>query len=508
MNINASNPSLINILLQQASKSQEKKRPTFEQVFAKLNARTARMDANKNPMNNMLTNEQLFRYYVKETEPKLRVSDDSFNGDAVADALNPMRESNPNMVYGSGTTQTSDIIPSRNPYNNAENIGIPLPSNASISSGAPIQQPRMSASAPTAPTASAPVPVAVPDPLLGVVLREADDNYRDALAINNRLSIADYGSVSEEGQMLLKILFSDDYQDQSVYFMKMLIDGGAYENAVSGLFDIFYQTRLNKPMNNFIVNKIAGIVGAEFSYGPAVKQEFDKLYNPNNVSQQEFLQNIAKKINASASFTDAEKARMDRELGIIDNIALKDVVGKYLTDTEKTYYDLYGRTAVRNAIAGDPTDPVQTFNRAVAESETGPNIVNSIFNDLLDELFFDGDTELRSNTDINSSVLDPELAKKLADRNLAMASASSSSMSVALTAPSSSPTSKSSTMAEAGSGEVDIDNVINRRPRGVQPGSVRGPYATPKNIAQDILGDIIGEAVSQGETRKQRAPRS
>ena len=47
MNINASNPSLINILLQQATKSQEKKRPTFEQVFAKLNARTARIDANK-----------------------------------------------------------------------------------------------------------------------------------------------------------------------------------------------------------------------------------------------------------------------------------------------------------------------------------------------------------------------------------------------------------------------------------------------------------------------------
>ena len=81
MNINASNQSLINTLLQQASKSSEKKRPTFEQVFAKLNARSARMDANKNPINNMLTNEQLFRYYIKETEPKLQISNEIFSGE-------------------------------------------------------------------------------------------------------------------------------------------------------------------------------------------------------------------------------------------------------------------------------------------------------------------------------------------------------------------------------------------------------------------------------------------
>ena len=110
--INASNPSLINILLQQASKSQEKKRPTFEEVFAKLNARSARIDANKRPMNNMLTNEQLFRYYIKETDPLLRVSNETFN---VEDALNPMKESDPNKIYGRGATQTSDVIPSRNP---------------------------------------------------------------------------------------------------------------------------------------------------------------------------------------------------------------------------------------------------------------------------------------------------------------------------------------------------------------------------------------------------------
>jgi len=124
MNINASNQSLINTLLQQASKSSEKKRPTFEEVFAKLNARTARMDANKNPINNILTNEQLFRYYIKETEPKLQISNDTFSGEEL---FNPTKESDPTKTYGSATTAISDIVQLIDPANNLPIEGIAPP---------------------------------------------------------------------------------------------------------------------------------------------------------------------------------------------------------------------------------------------------------------------------------------------------------------------------------------------------------------------------------------------
>ena len=88
-----------------------------------------------------------------------------------------------------------------------------------------------------------------------------------------------------------------------------------------------------------------------------LQDEFDKLCNPNNVSQQEFLQNIAKKVNAGSFFQPTEMARMDRELALIDRNSLGDRVGEYLSNAEKTYYDLYGKSAVRNATTGDPVDP-------------------------------------------------------------------------------------------------------------------------------------------------------
>lgn len=502
MNINASNQSLINVLLQQAAKTKEKKRPTFEEVFAKLNARTARMDANKNPMNNMLTNEQLFRYYIKDTEPKLRVSDESFN---VEDALNPMQESNPNKIYGSGAVQTSDIIPSRNPYNNAENIGFqdPLQAQAEAAAAAaralaivqskpnkPIsgklaalaQQYGMPAAA-AAPVdtsalagiiAGAAEPVAEAVAALDVVLGEADNNYKDALAINNRLSIANYATVSEEAQMLLKIFFSGDYIDQSTYFMKVLMDGGGLENGVSGLYDLFYQVRLNKPTNNFITSRIKDIVGST-----VLQDEFDRLYNPNNVSQQEFLQNIAKKINAAGFFTDLEKARIDRELAAIDSTPLSNIAGEYLNNAEKAYYDLYGKSAVRNALRGDPIDPFEAFNKA-AENDRNAELV---FEGLMDELFNDMATEMTTNTDINSTVLDPELVKKLAERAKA---AAGGGRSVPRPSPISiSNPAGSADITEAGSGEVDIDNVISKRGR--KPGTTFPEgYMTQKKLEEAV----------------------
>jgi hypothetical protein len=516
--INASNPSLINILLQQAAKTKDKKRPTFEEVFTKLNARTTRMNANKNPMNNMLTNEQLFRYYLKETAPKLQVSDEGFN---IQDALNPMQEANPNKVYGSSSVQTSDIIPSRDPSNNAGIIGVYKPppgvAPAARAPGAPIssrfanliQQSRVptAPAAPAAVAAAAPVGVAVdgqvPTPAGvandAVALSEADVNYKEAIAVNNRLEAVNYSTISQEAQMLLKILFGENYQDQSNYFLKQLIDGrsGGMDNAVSGLFDLFYQIRLNKPTNDFLNNRIAGIVGADFTAGSAVKEEFDKLYNLNNVSEQEFFQNISKNIS-SGYFTDREKARMDRELTTIDGASLADTVGQYLNTKEQDYYRIYGNTAISNALDGDLDDPFKAFNKAADDERNA----EAVFEGLMEGLFNDMATEIMTNTDINSTVLDPELVKNLAERAAERAAASKEK-------PKPSPVSilnpaGSADITEAGSGEVNIADVITKRGRGVQPGDIRGSYEKPKKFIKDILGDVISGAVEAAEAKPKK----
>ena len=280
--------------------------------------------------------------------------------------------------------------------------------------------------------------------------------------------------------------------------MKILIDGRGIENGVSGLYDLFYQVRLNKPTNNFITSRIKDIVGST-----VLQDEFDRLYNPNNVSQQEFLQNIAKKINANYFFTDLEKARIDRELAAIDSTPLSNIAGEYLNNAEKAYYDLYGKSAVRNALTGDPIDPFEAFNKA-AENDRNAEVV---FEGLMDELFNDMATEMITNTDINSTVLDPQLVKNLADRAKALASRAVSGDQAAAgggrSVPRPSPISisnpaGSADITEAGSGEIDIDNVISKRGRGVKPGDIRGPYEkTRKKEAASTLQAAIRRGLEE-----------
>lgn len=74
MNINAGNPSLKNLIFRDVK---EKKRPSFASVFEKLNSQTSTMNR-KTPLNNVLTNEQLFRFYVKDVIPQLDNSNETF----------------------------------------------------------------------------------------------------------------------------------------------------------------------------------------------------------------------------------------------------------------------------------------------------------------------------------------------------------------------------------------------------------------------------------------------
>lgn len=78
MEINAGRNSAIDVIVQSIMNKEDngkKKRPSFSTIFDKLSSK--KIDTKK-PLNNLLTQEQMFRYYINDTEPLLKVSNDSF----------------------------------------------------------------------------------------------------------------------------------------------------------------------------------------------------------------------------------------------------------------------------------------------------------------------------------------------------------------------------------------------------------------------------------------------
>ena len=74
MNINAGT-NQYNLSLK---KIREEKRPSFATIFDKLDARSKKLNA-KNPLNAVLTNDQMYRYYLSEVEPQLHGSADDLD---------------------------------------------------------------------------------------------------------------------------------------------------------------------------------------------------------------------------------------------------------------------------------------------------------------------------------------------------------------------------------------------------------------------------------------------
>jgi hypothetical protein len=530
--INATNQSLINILLQQATKSSEKKpRPSFEEVFSKLNARTTGMNANKHPMNNMLTNEQLFRYYIKETEPKLRVSDESFN---IEDAFNPMKESDPNKVYGQGTTQSTNIIPSINPYNNSMNIGYQDPLQAQAEAAAVAARTQAAAVAAAAATRGGsnrpisrklatliqqygggipPVDIAPVDiaPLLeptepavnasllpigsdAVIIdyNMAKDELSRAENLINRLSEINWNDIPPETATIFSILFNNNefYPTETTEYMKGLIKTGKIEEAIQGINYVFKQTKGNIAVNDFITERMAVMMGIDTTAGIGAVERFNKQFNPNNIgigvgkmTMERFTINILNYLNSQGSLQGNEKLRVDRTILDIEDRGIAGNANKYIGEITNKFQALELQ-----------------YNSLIPSSTA-----------IMSNLFFDGITELTTNTDINSVDLDPELVKLISNRgisssaNSAATYASVASTIAAMTSSVASAASASSTTAEAGSPSgINIDDVIERRGRGgrgVQPGDIRGPYTKPKKMAGEIIGDIIGSAVNIAEAK-------
>ena len=171
MNINAGT-NQYNLSLK---KMKEEKRPTFATIFDKLDARSKKLNP-KNPLNAVMTNEQMYRYYLEETEPMLREIPDDYDllndvigGKSLKDMklsefaklLSGELESDRNVKYETLTatitpTPAAPIIPS--------SITITTPPSAPAPvAPAPVAPPSGSAPAPVAPpSGSAPAPVAPP----------------------------------------------------------------------------------------------------------------------------------------------------------------------------------------------------------------------------------------------------------------------------------------------------------------------------------------------------------
>jgi hypothetical protein len=107
---------------------------------------------------------------------------------------------------------------------------------------------------------------------------------------------------------------------------------------------------------------------------------------------------------------------------------------------------------------------------------------------------------MTTNTAINSTELDPELATKLSNMNkrqgIGLSPLGLPSLDIPSLSPAASPA--YSTIAEAGSGEANIEDVIMRRGRGVQLGDVRGKYEkTRKREGATTLQASIRRALEQ-----------
>ena len=87
MNINASINSALNIALRN---KMSKERPSFQTVFDRLDSRSRKMNY-CNPVNSGMTNEQMFRFYLSETEPLLHNNNDNFDFDNIDDKLKDMK---------------------------------------------------------------------------------------------------------------------------------------------------------------------------------------------------------------------------------------------------------------------------------------------------------------------------------------------------------------------------------------------------------------------------------
>lgn len=510
MNINASSQTLINTLLQQAAKSSEKKRPTFEEVFSKLNARSSKMNANRQPINALLTNEQMFRYYLKETEPKLHVSNVShvsneiFSTDEIFNPVKALPLSDPNKVYGSASTLTSDIALLRDPSLNAAISGVSDPLQA-ITSAATASARAVAASAPAS-AASQYTPKQQAD------IQEAEmfiDSGNDFLQYFNNI---DMGSINDESKEFLNVIFAKevgdaDWGELGQYMFDRLnnrLDEGA---VVADLYQVMTAfrgmpdglTKYHIPRAIFKLTS-PSLTGVNVTQGTT--EDFKAILEGSELDlRKRFYQhrdgNFSGLRESDGTYSRAVRAEGERQFGkyTLDKFDPIDAVSTFFIADNKARLDFIKTGKPFESDIGDGwVNPrlleVQQTRRLGA---TGAMVRN-----MLDDMFNDDATAMTTNTDINSTLLDDQIIANFARRQGMGASAATASSSAASSAATASA-SASSTIAEAGDNAANIDDVLMRVPR-----RGRGPDINPRKTparqeAIDIIGTSLAEAKSKSE---------
>jgi hypothetical protein len=488
MNINASSQTLINTLLQQAMKTQDKKRPTFEEVFAKLNARSSKIDPNRQPINAMLTNEQLFRYYIKETEPKLHVSNEVFSSDEL---FNPIKDSDPNKVYGQSSVLTSDIAQSLNPANNLPNVGIPdAPSAPSAPTGAP-RVPRV----PTSPY--------TPDQQADIDEAEMFiDSGADFLSYFNNIDMA---SVAEESKEFLNVIFAKgvgdgDWSELGQYMFDRLNNRGDEAMVIADLFQVMNAFRaMPEGLTKYhIPRAIFKLTSPPNSSGTI--DDYKAILEGSEVDLRKRFYNHRDSNGAGLREADGSYSRRTRVEGErqfdkykLDKFDPIDAVSAFFIADNQAKLDYIKTGKDYERYEGDPNWVNPRLIEVQQRRRLGAN--GAVIQGLLDDMFNDIASQLTTNTDINSNEIDDQLIANFARRqNIPIPEPEED-----IQFPSSSP---SSTIAEAGSGEANIDDVLMRVPRGrgVQLGDVRGKYEkTRKREGASTLQASVRRALQQQE---------
>jgi hypothetical protein len=226
--INVSNPTLNNILMllntNGTNPDKPKKRPTFDEVLNKISKRTQNLKSTKQPLNNILTNEQLFRFYIKDTEPLLQKSNDTFN-EGNNNLIQSLTASKPsqNTTYGvadiGNTNEPSNIIASRDYVDNPDNI-TPAP------------------------------PIAFADMTDEQKLQYAYDGSIEVLKFFNSLNIEANNAV-ETGTLLNAILMRDAMTDGWRSFGYDLLNDfyrtGVLEIVITELYNIMTRAKAENP---------------------------------------------------------------------------------------------------------------------------------------------------------------------------------------------------------------------------------------------------------------------
>jgi hypothetical protein len=483
MNINASSQSLINTLLQQASKTQDKKRPTFEDVFAKLNARSSKIDANRQPINALLTNEQLFRYYIKETEPKLQVSNEIFSSDEL---FNPIKETDPTKVYGRGATLTSDIAQLSNPANNLPIVGEP-DANAVAPAGVP--------AAPRAPTA----PISPYSADQQADIEEAEMFIDSGVVFLEYFNNTDMNAINDESKEFLNVIFAKgvgdgDWSELGQYIFDRLnnrLDEGA---VVADLYQVMTAfsampdglTKYHIPRAIFKLTSPPNSTGTIEDYKAILEgSEIDlrKRFYDHRDSNGAGLR------EADGTYSRRTRAEGEREFAkySLDKFDPIDAVSAFFIADNQARIDFIKTGKPYESDIGEEG----WVNPRLLEVQQTRRLgsTGAIIRNLLDEMFNDVATQLTTNTDINSTILDDQIIANIIGRTKVPPPP------IIIPSPMISPT--GSTTADAGSAGVDIDNVL-RRGRGVQQGEIRGKYEkTRKKEGASTLQASIRRALEQ-----------